>query len=329
MATSVRTGRRIVRTVGPGVSSTYSNGRTLINRTRLAAETSPIRFVIGHGLLTPPDEIQRRVPKNTYVIFLSKPGQLLSAREGYQLYIKSLLYIRYALMGQIRSSQIDPYRLSKWTSHVYGPNEKYPNLMLKLFDSNPQSILSQISGMTKLETGKRQYYGQSVMLSQLMIRGGPGVYIVAACRASAERAPHAARVFEANVHPNRSRITVRSGSRVSIVNRRGTQQRMRLPSNAPPLNLSVAESERTQKRLAAHKRTGSPNNRQGKKLVSFSFNPGSTNTGLKKNGKRIFQRSNGVYFIMNGHTLTMVSSNVVNAAKRLATRRRSPGTPAR
>lgn len=323
MATSVRTGRRVVRTVGFGVSSTYSNGRTLINRTRLAAETSPIRLVIGHGLLTPPGEIQRRVPKNTYVIFLSKPGQLLSIREGYQLYTKSLLYIRSALMGRIRSSQIDPYRLSKWTSHVYGPNEKYPNLMLKLFDSNPQSILSEISGMTKLETGKRLYYGQTVMLNQLLIRGGPGVYIVAACRASAERAPRAAQVFQANVHPNRSRITVRSGSRVSIVNRRGTQQRMRLPSNAPPLNLNVAEFERIQKRLAAHKRTGSPNNRQVKKSKVFSFNPGSTNTGLKKNGKRIFQKSNGGYFILNNGHRIVVASNIVNAAKRFATRRRS------
>jgi hypothetical protein len=320
MATSAR---RIVRTVGFGVSSSYSNGRTLINRARIAAETSPIRFVIGHGLLEP-DVEERRVPKNTYVIFLSKPGQLLSVREAYQLYTKSLLYIRSALMGRIRSSQIDPYRLSKWTSHVYGPNEKYPNLMLKLFDSNPQSILSQISGMTKLEIGKRQYYGQHVMLNQLMIRGGPGIYIVAACRASAERAPRAAQVFEANVHPNRSRITVRSGSRVNIVNKRGTQQRLRLPSNAPSLNLSVAELERAQKRRAAHKRSGSklPNSLPAKN-VYFSFNPGSTNTGLKKNGKRIFQRSNGVYFIMNGRLLTIVSSNVVNAARRLATRRRS------
>lgn len=292
-----------------------SNGRTLINRTRIAAETSPIRFVIGHGILVP-HEFERRVPKNTYVIFLSKPGQLLSSNQALDLYSKSLSYIRSALTGQIRSSQIEPYRLSKWTSHVYGPGEKYPNLMLKLFD--PQ--LSLIAGMTKLESGKRLYYGQTVHLNQLFIRGGPGIYIVAACRASVERVPRARQAFAENTHINRSRIT---GS--TVVNKRGEQRKLRLPSNAPPLNLNVAAMERTQKRLAAHKRTGnSPNNRQSKRLVFFSFNPGSTNTGLKKNGKRVFQRSNGVYFILNnnGHRIVL-SSNIVNVARRFAIRRRS------
>lgn len=316
MATSVRVGRRIARTVGPGVSSSYSNGRTLINRARIAAETSPIRFVIGHGLLEP-DVEERRVPANTYVIFLSKPGQLLSSSQATQLYQTSEQYVRSALTGRIRTSQIKPYRLSKWTSHVYGPNDKYPNLRLTLSDSNPE--LSRIFGMTKLELGSRQFrYGeQRMLLNQFLTRGGPGIYIVAACRSSIERL-QLARVAS---HINSNIRRVRSGSRV---NRRGEQRGLRLPSRAPPLNLSVAELERAQKRRAAHKRSGSklPNSLPAKN-VYFSFNPGSTNTGLKKNGKRIFQRSNGVYFIMNGRPLTVVSSNIVNAARRLATRRRS------
>lgn len=314
MATSVRTGRRIVRTVGPGVHSDYSNGRTLINRARIAAETSPIRFVIGHGLLEPEVD-ERRVPANTYVIFLSKPGQLLSSSQATELYRKSEPYIRYALTGRLRTSQIEPYRLSKWTSHVYGPHEKYPNLRLTLSDSSPE--LSRMFGMTKLELGSRQFrYGEQRMyLNQFLTRGGPGIYIVAACRSSIERLPMA-RVAS---HINQSRTVNRGG-----------QRGLRLPSRAPPLNRLVAELERTQKRLAAHKRKASklPNSLPAKS-VYFSFNPGSTNTGLKKNGKRIFQRSNGVYFIMNGRTLTAVSSNVVNILRRLATRRRSPGTPAR
>jgi hypothetical protein len=285
--------------------------------------------VIGHGLLEPEVE-ERRVPANTYVIFLSKPGQLLSSSQATELYRKSEQYIRYALTGRLRTSQIEPYRLSKWTSHVYGPHEKYPNLRLTLSDSSPE--LSRTFGMTKLELGSRRftYREQRMFLNQFLTRGGPGIYIVAACRSSIERLPMARVASHINSNIRRSRITVRTGSRVNVVNRRGEQRKLRLPSRAPQLNLNVAELERAQKRRAAHKRKASklPNSLPAKN-VYFSFNPGSTNTGLKKNGKRIFQRSNGVYFIMNGRTLTAVSSNVVNILRRLATRRRSPGTPAR
>lgn len=252
---------------------------TRVNRIKSLASNSAtrIRLVVGHGSLIP---IGHRVPDDTYIIYVSKPGHLLAQRAVLNYpQIFNNRYMRSIIRGETRDADIQPDRLRSWKKHVYGPGDFYPDLFLNLFNHNlemrptPRTPFDDVSGVHTLNNGSlRGMYGQPTSLKEIITRYGPGIYVVFACRASADRVGAS----------NRSGRAFRQfNTNMSMT---GGKQRYlyRMRPNDPELNQQVQAIENAQARYTALKRlrniTIRTNNgpKTKKRRVSTPFAPGTT-----------------------------------------------------
>lgn len=245
--------------------------QSLVTHVQMVASQPSTKFklLIGHGTLSGQLE---RLPADTYIIFLSKPGHSLAGQtilSNPQMFRRD--YIKNVITGAIPQGAIEPIRLRMWKQHVYGPASYYPDLNIDLFDRNsrgtrtPGTAFNNVFGVHTLNSsGRRIVYfkGTTANLSNLVRFGGKGIYIVASCRASLQRTPGAVGAALRNI-----RLT---GGNQTTLRRMGTTD--------PIANRLAQAVENTQARLAQYKRkkTNSPNSRPHKKARTslFTFAPG-------------------------------------------------------
>jgi len=235
---------------------------TLLNHVSMAAAAGKRIFTVtGHGTGL---GVGPRIPPGTYVIFLSKPGQILNANStirGTRLYEQ--LYIRSVLMGGLRSRNVRPVRLAYWKKHVYGPGDLLPEMTIEFKDINP--ALNNLFGVLNTSMpGARLNVHRKSLLSQTIRRHGRGIYVVVSCRSSQLR--HITGMANINYRSN----VARTG---------GTQRGLRVGSMSPNVNKITQYKENIQRRLAKSKRNAShisPRTTPAKKsrLRLFSFHPG-------------------------------------------------------
>ena len=222
--------------------------QTIINRTKALAvqPTTKFKLVIGHGTL-----IQRypRVPEDTYIIFLSKPGHILSSSSilsNPQVFRYS--YIRNAITGATPKWNVRPVRLGMWKEHVYAPGNVYPDMNIEFFDYNPAGFRTPgtpsnaVFGVHTINTTNRRntrFKGSSSNLSNIIRFGGKGIYIVASCRTSPWRGN--------NARVSAVRNFELTGGAQTTVRRMGR--------NDPNVNRGAQALENMQARMAARKRT--------------------------------------------------------------------------
>ena len=243
---------------------------TLINRTKALAAQSNTKFklVVGHGALTGTYE---RLPEDTYIIFLSKPGHLISQgsiTQHPQMFRHS--YLRNAISGVLPKWSIQPTRLGMWKEHVYGPANLYPDMIINFFDHTVRGLRTQgtpynnVSGVHAINANRKVTYfkGSTANLSNIIRFRGKGIYIVAACRASPERS------FAGAMGSFRRNIRSTRGNQTSL---------RRMGPTDPARNRAAQLHENKQARMAAHKRMSNfPNrNTPSKKMKPmFMFAPG-------------------------------------------------------
>lgn len=250
--------------------------QTLINRTKAFALQPPTKFklMVGHGGLT--GTFAPRLPADTYIIFLSKPGHLISqdsVTQHRQIFRHS--YLRNAISGVLPKWSIQPTHLKTWNERVYGPGDVYPNMIINFFDHNtsgvrmPETPFNRLSGLHTIKENRANIHfkGSSAYVSNIVRFGGKGIYIVAACRASRERTNAGAMgSFQRNF-----RLTG------------GNQSSLRRMGPTDPRNNRMAQAiENIQARMAAHKRKANSTNRNNSpkkmksifKFTSAPFAPG-------------------------------------------------------
>lgn len=214
---------------------------TLINRVRNVSSKQNTKFnlVIGHGYLT---GYTKKVPADTYIIFLSKPGYSISKYipiRHAQLFNRT--FLKNVISGKIPRTRVQPARLGMWKEHVYGPYDSYPEIGLEFFDRS-SSNFNSITGIHSINSSgmnTQTFHGSNGDLFNIMRFGGKGIYIVMSCRTSGD-----------------SEITERAYINNFIRTRSipGGNQ-MTLPRiTVPGLNRRAQTVENIQARLAAHKR---------------------------------------------------------------------------
>jgi len=246
--------------------------QTLINRTKAIAAQPNTKFklIVGHGGLT---GTYKRLPEDTYIIFLSKPGHLISQGSVIQnprLFNHS--YLRSAISGVIPKSSIHPTRLGAWREHVYGPGNIYPDMSVNFFDHSEIGVrktgtpFNMVAGVHSINANRKTigFKGGFANISNVIRFGGKGIYIVAACRASPERS------FKGAMGSFRKNLRLTGGNQTSL---------RRIGVTDPLINRMAQAIENTQARMAAHKRNAnkSPNRTNSPKRMkptTFTFTPG-------------------------------------------------------
>jgi hypothetical protein len=246
--------------------------QTLIERTKVLATQPSTKFkvIVGHGVLT---GTYKRVPEDTYIIFLSKPGHLIS--QGSVIQNPQLLrnsYLRSAISGVLPRWSIAPTRLGAWKEHVYGPLSLYPDMSVNFFDHDARGIrtngtpYNRLTGLHTMRSNNSKtttFKGTDAHISNVIRLSGKGIYIVAACRASAERS------FAGAMGAFRKNLRLTGGNQTSL---------RRIGRTDPLINMMAQNIENSQARIAAHKRTAnkSPNRTTPPKRMKpmFTFTPG-------------------------------------------------------
>jgi hypothetical protein len=239
-----------------------NEGKTInLFREYAANPSTRIRWVYGHGLQIP---TPGKVPPGRFVVFMGAPGHLLSAgllpptSEAYN----DVRYLRNVFAG--RESNIRPARLGYWKTHVYGPNDTFPDLQIDMWDfyvknfrvrqpngsvrpvqlkvNTPLTTVDRMCGVKDMSTGHKTLYKKTRTISQVISRA-PGIYLIMACRASG------ARLMSGNAMRN----FVRSNMYGQSAQRRITSG---LASSA--VNVAVQAHENAQARVATRKRMRGP-----------------------------------------------------------------------
>ena len=238
----------------------FNNAGKTVNlfREYAARPSTHIRWMAGHGLQIPEPG---RVPAGTFVVFMAPPGQfgttgmLPPVSRAY----KSIQYLRDVFAGRV--ANILPTRLGYWKRHVYGPNDVFPDLKIDMWDyrietlriprSNneptaptqiihawPKSPFDKVCGVKDMNTGVKILYKKTRTVSQVINARGPGIYLIMACRASAER------ISSGAAH--------RNFNRTNTVGMTALRNMRRVSSGA--VNLHVQAHENAQARMVGLKR---------------------------------------------------------------------------
>jgi hypothetical protein len=173
---------------------------------------------------------------------------------------RNIQYLRGVFAGTER--KIEPTRLGYWKRHVYGPGDTFPDLKIDMWDyrvetihmprSNneptaptqfrvdwPRSPYDKVCGVKDMNTGVKILYKKTRTITQVVNARGPGIYLIMACRASAQRISSG----EAQRNFNRSNTAGMTALR--------NMRRVRFGA----VNLHVQAHENNQGRIAARKRT--------------------------------------------------------------------------
>lgn len=145
-------------------------------------------WVVGHGTqLT----IPKRVPQNTAIIFVQRPGLLTSSAMTKDPLFQSLWSFNSTMdkfiQGTLPASQIPPFTGFKtWERRIYLPGEFFPEMFIALHEDKEYE-LDRFCGVKRVGAVSRRYHrhtdgsGVNTTLSKI-IQNRPGVYFVIACR---------------------------------------------------------------------------------------------------------------------------------------------------
>ena len=160
---------------------------TPLNRIQNVSRTAPLHVIAGHGTLI---ANKPRVPPNTYIIFLAKPGYALSASTLFypELYREDFLR---GLLQNKHSTRINS--LKTWKTRIYFPGNPYPNLILDTYDyptsknHKHNSEMNELFGVYTVNTGVTRSHGLKHILLSHLIGKKTGIFFVAACRTGSVR----------------------------------------------------------------------------------------------------------------------------------------------
>ena len=170
---------------------------TPLNRIRNVSRTLPLHIVAGHGKLIAD---MPKVPPDTYIIFLAKPGYQLSASTLFYPELYDAEFLRGVLQGK-RTTRIPS--LSHWQAHVYGPGNAYPNLVLNTYDTTNKE-LNNLFGLYSVNTTTTRFHKLHHVLLSHVIGKKTGIFFVISCRVG-KRSP----VRTAQRHENTQRLRMR------------------------------------------------------------------------------------------------------------------------
>jgi hypothetical protein len=193
---------------------------------RYAASEAPyFRWIVGHGRTEYTDT---RVPPGTWVVFLSRPGNLLNITPFTRASFRNQILQKTEVTRKLALNQIPPYKLpaltllpSSWKMQIHGPNDIMPNMYLELFDQNPLTtnmdryrttrLFNQICGVTK--TSRTFSFptnqGETTTVKNLVLQHGKGIYFVVACRGTTGQNP-----LNLNRFMRQNTTTVRGGAQL-------------------------------------------------------------------------------------------------------------------
>lgn len=154
---------------------------------------SKFYWVVGHGFTGP---LFSRVPDNTWVVFLSKPGHTLHT-EPFTTYmfkkriVKDTELTRRIAIGTIPKDELPGIRLhgSSWKDYIYGPGDKLPATYITFKPPVEPSNFNSVIGVydtSKPNNVKYRNTEESLLLSRV-INNKPGIYFVATCRPTREQ----------------------------------------------------------------------------------------------------------------------------------------------
>jgi hypothetical protein len=169
---------------------------------RYAASQAPyFRWIVGHG---ENQDTNTRVPPGTWVVFLSRPGHLLSAGHFTHKLFRNQILQKTEVTRKLALDQIPPHRLpaltllpSSWKLQIHGPNDMMPNMYIELFDQTPpltasthlrtygdMRLFNQMCGVTKTSStfSFPTNHGERTTVKNLVLQHGKGIYFVVACR---------------------------------------------------------------------------------------------------------------------------------------------------
>ena len=151
-------------------------------------------WVIGHGKTL--EYATDKVPRNTWVVFISRPGHYLNSlgfissevfTEGY---LRNTELVRNLMLDLVPEDRLPPgirmIHPTHWIQRLYGPGDKLPATGISLRDTEPDTDLDDLCGITNTASKSPgpKFHGSRLKMSTLLQRNGPGIYFVLACRAS-------------------------------------------------------------------------------------------------------------------------------------------------
>jgi hypothetical protein len=168
------------------------------------SEAPYFRWIVGHGRT---ENTDTRVPPGTWVVFLSRPGHLLSAGHFTRAAFRKEIRQNTELTRKLALNQTPPGNLpslmllpSSWKLQIHGPNDMMPNTHLELFDHTPltssmnmatygrRRLFHSMCGVTKTKSGTVSFpsnQGETTTVKNLVLQHGKGIYFVVACRGTA------------------------------------------------------------------------------------------------------------------------------------------------
>ena len=206
-----------------------------------ALTASKFYWDIGHGTTA---QGYSKVPANTWVVFLSKPGHCLHtapfSTPQFKEIVKNTELTRLISLGAIPREQL-PGRVhnSSWKDYIYGPDDDLPTTIISFqpastpptnFDSTLGVYNTSRPGLVQLK--KTQL---PVLLSQVLL-GRPGIHFVVSCRPTANQAKLTNAIFRASYFNRRKGFTQNNTNMVP--------NSSRLISNIQQRNLVRVEAQR-------------------------------------------------------------------------------------
>jgi hypothetical protein len=180
-----------------------STRHTRINSLLSNINNFKFALAVGHGQHEPslPPVL---VPKNTYVIFTSKPGYLGDsadvANEKFKSIFQNTNKVRKLLLGTLSPEEKPTLLTNKhwdWKKHIYPPESVIANHSLEFYDS-PQPgntenlarsriIYDSLAGLWKIGTPGRQFHGtkqnlQTILNTARSQTSGKLIVFISGCR---------------------------------------------------------------------------------------------------------------------------------------------------
>lgn len=192
-------------------------------------------WVFGHGrTLSEQPESPDRVPANTWVIFLSKPGRYLNA-DGFissdlfmEKFRKQTSLVRNLILGLIPEERI-PLSLriihpKYWAKQLYCPGDAIPSTGISMLDEAGLE-LDEICGVNDTSNPTDypvypKFHGRRPKISTLLKESGPGIYFIVACRHVSTQSQEALKkAFNAYVECGFQRSSQRASNNTGLISR--------------------------------------------------------------------------------------------------------------